>query len=389
MAHIQSRQMKIVELDVQILTAPNDGPAYWVSNFIVPRANELLVRVRTQDGIEGFGLATSYTSAEPMIQAFKSGIGDLVLGEDASAPERLYDKLFGLTSQRVAYEKGWGREPIIRILSAIDIACWDAIGKAANMALYRLFGGYRNTVPYYVTCAYYRDGKTIPEIKDEVQLLKSKGHRAFKAKVGGLPLKEDIERIEAIREVIGADDDLMIDVNRAWSLQTAIEGARLLEPLNIRWLEEPVRWNDDHRELRLLARHTKIPLSAGESELAIFRCRDLVEDRAIQILQADSTMSGGYTALRKLAALCELNHVHLVPHHDCFLHAPLVASTPASLILESFDADRDPLQAELFENPPKMENGILTVNDAPGIGVTLSAAALKKYGRKVVQLSAN
>ena len=345
--------MKIVELDVQILNAPNDGPAYWVSNFIVPRANELLVRIRTRDGVEGFGLATSYSSAEPMIQAFKSGIADLVLGEDASAPERLYEKLFGLTSQRVAYEKGWGREPIIRILSAIDIACWDAIGKAANMALYRLFGGYRDTVPYYVTCAYYRDGKTIPEIKDELQQLKSKGHRAFKAKVGGLPLKEDIARIEAIREVIGADDDLMIDVNRGWSLQTAIEGARLLEPLNVRWLEEPVRWNDDHRELRLLAQQTKIRLSGGESELTMFRCRDLIEDHAIQILQADSTMSGGYTALKKLAALCELNQVHLAPHHDCFLHAPLVASSPAGLILESFDADRDPLQAELFENPPK------------------------------------
>jgi L-alanine-DL-glutamate epimerase-like enolase superfamily enzyme len=292
--------MKIVELDVQIPTASNDGPAYWVSNFIVPRANELLVRIRTRDGVEGFGLATSYSSAEPMIQAFKSGIADLVLGEDASAPERLYEKLFGLTSQRVAYEKGWGREPIIRILSAIDIACWDAIGKAANMALYRLFGGYRDTVPYYVTCAYYRDGKTIPEIKDELQQLKSKGHRAFKAKVGGLPLKEDIARIEAIREVIGADDDLMIDVNRGWSLQTAIEGARLLEPLDVRWLEEPVRWNDDHRELRLLAQQTKIPLSGGESELTMFRCRDLIEDHAIQILQADSTMSGGYTALKNL-----------------------------------------------------------------------------------------
>jgi L-alanine-DL-glutamate epimerase-like enolase superfamily enzyme len=376
--------MKIVELDVQILTAPDDGPAYWVSNFIVPRANELLVRIRTQDGVEGFGLATSYTSAEPMIQAFKFGIGDLVLGEDAAAPERLYEKLFGLTSQRIAYEKGWGREPLIRILSAIDIACWDAIGKAANMPLYRLFGGYRNPVPNYVTCAYYRDGKTISDIKDEVQQLKSKGHRAFKAKVGGLPLNEDIARIEAIREVIGADDDLMIDVNRGWSLQTAIEGARLLEPLIIRWLEEPVRWHDDRRELCLLARQTKIPLSAGESELSIFRCRDLIEDHAIQVLQADSTMSGGYTTLRLLAALCELNRVHLAPHHDCFLHAPLVASSPAALILESFDADRDPIQAELFENPPKMENGILTLNDAPGIGVTLSAAALQKYGRKII-----
>ena len=273
--------MKIVELDVRILNAANDGPAYWVSNFIVPRANELLVRIRTRDGVEGFGLATSYSSAEPMIQAFKSGIADLVLGEDASAPERLYEKLFGLTSQRVAYEKGY-------------------------MALYRLFGGYRDTVPYYVTCAYYRDGKTIPEIKDELQQLTSKGHRAFKAKVGGLPLKEDIARIEAIREVIGADDDLMIDVNRGWSLQTAIEGARLLEPLNVRWLEEPVRWNDDHRELRLLAQQTKIPLSGGESELTMFRCRDPIEDHAIQILQADSTMSGGYTALKKEKTCCAL-----------------------------------------------------------------------------------
>src|ERR1700721_4650260 len=135
MAHIQSRQMKIVELDVQILPPPDDGPAYWVSNFIVRRANELLVRIRTQCGVEGFALPTMYTSAEPMIQAFKFGIGDLVLGEDAAAPERLYEKLFGLTSQRIPYEKGWGREPLIRILSAIDIACWDAIGKAANMPL--------------------------------------------------------------------------------------------------------------------------------------------------------------------------------------------------------------------------------------------------------------
>ena len=375
--------MKITEIDIHVLTAPDEGSAYWVSNFKVPRANELLVRMRTEDGVEGFGMATNYGSVQPMIEAFRSGIGDLIVGEDASAPERLYEKLFGLTSQRIAFERGWGRETLIRILSAVDIACWDIIGKAAKMPLYRLFGGYRNAVPYYVTCAYYRDGKTISEMKDEVQQLKSKGHRAFKAKVGGLSLKDDIARMEAVREVIGDDADLMVDVNRAWPLPTAIEGARLLEDLKVRWLEEPVRWSDDHRELRLLSRQTRIPLSGGESEMTIFRCRDLIEDHAIQILQADSTMSGGYTALRKLSALCELNLIHLAPHHDCFLHAPLVASSPAGLILESFDADRDPLQAELFENPPNMESGILTLNEEPGIGVTLSAAALKKYGERI------
>ncbi|QOZ33159.1 mandelate racemase/muconate lactonizing enzyme family protein [Bradyrhizobium sp. CCBAU 53421] len=375
--------MRITEIEVQILTAPNEGPAYWVSNFTVPRANELLVRIRTASGIEGFGLATSFSSVEPIVQAFKSGIGELIVGEDAASPERLYERLFSLTSQRVAHEKGWGRETLIRILSAVDIACWDAIGKAARLPLYKLFGGYRDTVPCYVTCAYYRDGKTISEIRDEALALKSKGHRAFKAKFGGLPLKDDMKRMEALREVIG-DLDLMIDINRAWSLKEAIDGARALEPLNICWLEEPVRWADDHRQLRLLARETKIPLSAGESELSVFRCRDLIEDHSIQIMQADSTMSGGYTALKKLSALCELYHVDFAPHHDCYLHAPLVASSPAGLILESFDADRDPLQAELFENPPEMTDGMLRLNEAPGIGVTLSEKALRKYGRRII-----
>jgi D-galactarolactone cycloisomerase len=117
----------------------------------------------------------------------------------------------------------------------------------------------------------------------------------------------------------------MIDVNRGWDLATAIEGARLLEPLRPRWLEEPVRWADDRRELKLLAQKTRIPLSAGESELTSYGCRALLEEQAIQILQFDCTMMGGFTEGRKLAALCELNSVQVAPHHDCFIHAHIVA----------------------------------------------------------------
>jgi D-galactarolactone cycloisomerase len=96
-------------------------------------------------------------------------------------------------------------------------------------------------------------------------------------------------------------------------------------------------------------------------------------------------MSGGFTEGRKLAALCEMNHVHVAPHHDCFIHAQLVASTPAGLIVESFtDPERDPLQAELFENPPKIANGWLTLNQAPGLGLTLSEAAIRKFGRQIL-----
>ena len=134
----------------------------------------------------------------------------------------------------------------------------------------------------------------------------------------------------------------------------------------------------------LPAARTSIPLSGGESELTSYGCRALLEENAVQILQFDCTMFGGFTEGRKLAALCELNHVDVAPHHDCFIHAQLVAASPAGRIVESFtDPERDPLQAELFENPPKIADGWLTMNDAPGLGLTLSPAAMEKFGERV------
>ncbi len=377
--------MKITKLQAYILRAPDTGRPHWVSHFTVPRASEILVRVQTDAGVEGIGLATSYTPIEAAVHAFRSGIGELIVGDDPLAPEQLYQKLFALTWQRRSHEKGWSREAVVRISAAVDIAAWDILGKVAGLPLYRLFGGYRSEVPCYVTCAYYRDGKTPSELRDEIHMLKAQGHQGFKAKAGGLPLGEDLERLALVREIIGDDRDLMVDVNRGWDLATAIDGARLLEPLRPRWLEEPVRWADDRRELKLLAQKTRIPLSAGESELTSYGCRALLEEEAIQILQFDCTMMGGFTEGRKLAALCEMNHVQVAPHHDCFLHAHLVAASPAGCIVESFtDPERDPLQAELFEDPPTIARGRLKLKEQAGLGLALSEAALKKFGERIL-----
>lgn len=377
--------MKITAIKAWILTAPDEERPHWVSHFRVPRANEVLIQLDTDEGLSGIGLATSYTPIEACIHMLKDGFEDLVLGADALAPERLYEKLFSLSWQRYATERGWSREAIVRISAATDIAMWDLMGKAAGLPLFRLFGGHRNEVPAYVTCAYYRDGKDAAELREEMQMLKSQGHRAFKAKVGGVDLDEDMQRIQIVREEIGDECDLMIDVNRAWSLDTAIQGAGLLESFKPRWLEEPVRWNDDRRQLRLLAMRTGIPLSAGESELTSHGCRALLEEQAIRILQFDCTMMGGFTEGRKLAGLAELNHVQVAPHHDCFIHAHIVAASPAGCIVESFtDPERDPLQAELFEQPPRIENGTLYLREAPGLGLDLSESALTKYGSRVL-----
>ena len=377
--------MKIVAIEVHALRAPQQERPHWTSHFIVPTANEIFVRLTTDEGIDGIGLATSYTPIDFAIKTFQSGIGELIVGEDPLAPERLYQKLFSLSSQRLANEKGWSREAIIRISAAVDIACWDIIGKAARLPLYRLFGGYRSVVPAYVTCAYYRDGKDLAELRDEMHMLLAQGHRGFKAKFGGLPLKEDVKRLEVMRDVIGPDNSLMVDVNRAWDLDNAIEGARLIEPLDPLWLEEPLTWEDDRRGMKLLSQKTRIPLSGGESEITSYGCRAMLEEHAIQILQFDCTMMGGFTEGRKLAALCDLNHVKVAPHHDCFIHAHIVAGSPSGYIVESFtDPERDPLQAELFEEPPVIKNGFLTLKEQAGLGLTASAAALKKFGTRIL-----
>lgn len=249
----------------------------------------------------------------------------------------------------------------------------------------KLFGGFRDEVPCYATCGYYREGKDEKELRDEIQMMVEQGHTGFKIKCGGLSLKEDMARLAVVREVIGDEKDLIVDINRAWDLPTALEGVKLLEPLRPRWLEEPVRWEDDRRLIKLLAQRTNIPISSGENEITSYGCRALLEEQAIAILQFDSTMYGGFTEGRKLMALCELNHVKVAPHHDCFIHAQLVASSPAGLIVEAFtDPERDPMQAELFENPPKIQNGVIELGSEPGLGLTLSELAIRKYGERII-----
>ena len=376
--------MKITDVEAYMLTGPPEERGHWVSHYPVHQANELLIRLKTDEGLEGFGLGSSRLLIKGAAEMFNEGLKELIVGEDALAPERLYEKIFSITHQKIAFIKDWSRNGLLITSAALDLAMWDILGKASGQPLFRLFGGYREEVPCYVTCAYYRDGKDLGELREEMEMLRDQGHRAFKAKIGGASLAEDMARLRVIREVIGDEAELMLDVNSAWDLPTAIEGARLLTEIRPRWLEEPVRWFDDRRELKILARKTDIPLSAGESEQTGHGVRALLEEQAIDIVQFDCTRMGGFTMGRKLAALAELNHVEIAPHHDCFIHAHIVAASPAGCIVESFtDPERDPLQAELFENPPRIENGTLYLNEEPGLGLTLSEEAIEKFGTRI------
>ena len=112
----------ITNIKFFVLKGPQEKRPHWVSNFIVPNANELLVILKTNEGVEGFGLATSYTDISPIVHVIQSGIPERILGSNPLEPERLYQSLFDLTASRLAHEKGWSREALIRISAAVDIA---------------------------------------------------------------------------------------------------------------------------------------------------------------------------------------------------------------------------------------------------------------------------
>ena len=376
--------MKITAVEVYVLRAPDGGRPHWVSHFVVPAANELLVRLRTDAGIEGIGLATSYTPIEAAVHAVRSGICDLIVGADPLAPEALYRKLFSLTWQRLAHERGWSREALVRISAAVDIAAWDIVGKRAGLPLYRLFGGYRSVVPCYVTCAYYRDGKDLAELRDEMEMLKAQGHTGFKAKAGGASLACDLERPGAgargdrrhQRPDGGCEPRLGPGDRHRGGAAAGAAPTPLAGGAGALGRRPP-------RAVAAVYQDLHTPVCGGERADQLRLPRPAGE-QAIRILQFDCTMMGGFTEGRKLAALCELHHVQVAPHHDCFLHAHIVAASPAGCIVESFtDPERDPLQAELFEDPPRIAGGRLSLKEDPGLGLTLSDAALTRFGERI------
>lgn len=383
--------MKITDVEPIVVSWPPFENSFWTSLNRIGQVSELVVLVHTDEGIIGIGEAHggSMHYIDNTGVAHISGAGStvtdilepLLIGENPLDNERLWSKMFGLT-----YQKGWSqigatRQQILAAMAAVDIALWDIKGKAANMPVWRLLGGYRNTVPCYVTGGYYQDGKTIDDLTAECKSYVETGYNAIKLKIGGVSVEEDVDRVTAVREAVGPDIDIMVDVNEGYDVRTAIRAARLLEPLDIRWLEEPVHWYDRIEGLRQVADATTIPIASGEQALTRWDARDLLTRGGIKIMQFDCTRSAGITEVLKIAGMCAAQNVNLALHHDPQVHGHVMAALPNGEILETFpSAARDPIWAELFSVRPEIVNSQMTLLDRPGWGLELNEDTLEKRG---------
>src|SRR6266705_5327941 len=274
--------VKITAVQAYPLSIPRPQPS-WTAHEISTEATLILVEVRTEDGLTGYGAIHGAPMAR--VCQWVARFGEIIRGMDALAHLAVWEKLFALTSPRPGWMRGQddlppplprGQRPqIMAALGGIDIALWDIKGKATNMRLYQLLGGARQEIFTYATGGDYSENAPLTACAEELGRFVAAGYRAVKMKTGGLPLEEELVRIRATREAIG-DALLMLDMNAPYNVQECIHFARAVEPYNIFWLEEPLHWYLQPADYVRLAAAIAIPLAHGEREWHRFTVRAFI-----------------------------------------------------------------------------------------------------------------
>jgi len=361
----------------------------WTAHEELKDSSLILVEVRTDDGIVGYGQI--HGSPQKGICEWVARLGEVARGMEATANVAVWEKLFSLTSPRPGGMGGRdglppplprsARPQVMAALAGIDIALWDIRGKAAGMPVYRLLGGEKRPIFTYATGGYYRLGEPDRVYADELAGFVKAGFRAVKLKTGGGTVAEEARRVSMVRDAIGKDTLLMLDMNAPYDIDDCIAFARAVEPSNVFWLEEPLHWYLQPADFVQLAAATHIPLAHGERELTRFTVRDFIATGAVRYVQFDSTRYAGFTEALRVAQLAEQHGVMIAPHTVPELHGHLVLAFPrCGFAVESHgDARRDPVSHHLYKEPVQTRDSHVYLNDKPGFGVEIDWSFVEKH----------
>ena len=335
------------------------------NGIMPPTAREFLVlEVETADGTVGMGYLQPLAGGLETIDAcLKELIVPRVLGRDASEIEAIWQDLWKAT-----YWLGRGGVALFA-QSALDIALWDSMGKRAGLPLFRLWGAARATVPAYGSGCFRgfgRDGMI-----DKAKKFVAQGLGAIKMQVAHIrPWREDVLNVQAMRDALGPDVEIMVDVNMGWDSATAIQAGRHFDECEIYWLEEPVVCEDFDGYARVAA-SLKTRVVGAESHFTRYDMRPFFRTPSTPILQPDP-MRGGLTEMRKVAAVADTWGIRIAPHcfHELCVH--VAASIPNANYLEYMDWNDD-----IWVEPVVPRNGVVTPSEAPGHGVAFRPEILR------------
>ena len=357
--------------------------------------NLTFVKVDTDEGISGVGEARVLNRTDGVLGYLSEAVPRYVIGSDPFEIERLVQRMF---------REDFGRagEIVMTATALIEIACWDIMGKALNQPVYRLLGGaVRDQIKAYAN-GWYTVERTPGEFHEAAKGVLEKGYQALKFDPFGAGFYEMdraeknriIELVEAVRDAVGPDVDIMIEMHGRFNPATAIEMTHELAQFKPAWVEEPV----PPENLAALKKAsdaiapTGVPVATGERMHTMFEYRELFELQAADIIQPDITHFGGILNTKKLAAWAEAYYMLIAPHNvggpvstAAALH--LAACTPNFKVQEHFNDFAEAYVKDAAPGLPEVENGYFALPTGPGLGVTLDEAVIEANPRQKVHFN--
>ncbi len=326
----------------------------------------IFVEIETEDGLVGTGYAyTIGTGGRAVLALLREDLLGRLLGEDAREVEGLWQSLFWATHGTVV-----GAITSLA-LAAVDTALWDLRCLAAGQPLWRLAGGARRRVPLYDTEGGWLQLST-EEVVAGARASVARGWPGVKLKVGKADADEDVERLRAVRAAVGPRVHLMADANQCFTAAEAKRRARLFEPFDLFWFEEPLPAEDIAGHARLAA-STSIPIAVGESLYSLSHFREYLAAGACGVVQVDVARIGGITPWLKTAHLAEAFNVAVAPHFLMELHVSLAAAVPNALYVEHI-----PQLRPLTTRGIKIVGGSAIAPDEPGLGLAWDRGAIAR-----------
>lgn len=355
--------MKIERITTRSVKMPQTVPLV-TGNIRIEAIWFLLVDIDTDQGVRGSSHIWGFNQAGAAAQkAVIEHLSTAVLGEDPCATGRIWAKMWKALIQ-------WGHAGIpVMGLSALDAACWDAVGKIAGQPLANLLGRKLDAVPAYASGLWITDD--LDMLQREARDFIEQGFKAMKMRVGRGDVAKDVAAVRAVREAIGPEVDLMADFSSALSRSHAHRLAHALEPYQLAWIEDPIADEDvqDHADI---VRAVNTPVCFGEKVYAPQGLQKIIEARAADVLMADMQRAGGVTGWNRIAALADSARLPLSSHILPELNLHLVASAPTGYYLEHLTWAEN-----LFNEPMELSNGAIKVPQRPGFGVSWNEDRIK------------
>lgn len=351
--------------------------------------NLTFVEVHTDEGITGVGEARMLNHTDALLGYLAEAVPNHVLGSDPFQIEDLVFRMMRNDYARPDYVMMSG-------IAAIEIACWDIMGKALGLPVYQLLGGaVRDRIKAYAN-GWYTVERTPEEFAEAARRAVARGYRALKLDPFGagyyeLELEEKrrvVALVEAVREAVGPDVEILIEMHGRFNPATAIEMARLLEPYRPGWIEEPVPPHN-LAALKKVADQVTIPVATGERIHTRYDFRELFELQAADIIQPDITHLGGLLETKKLAAWADAYYILVAPHNVCgpvgtAANLHLAACTTNFKIQEHFNDFAEEFVKAAAPGVPEVVDGFFPLPSGPGLGVHLDHSVLEQHPRRRV-----